>query len=41
MQGQIFSDSDRRCAMREGGEDGHFWCKRFYYEIGIERRGAW
>ena len=28
MQGQIFTDSHRRCAMREGGEDGHFWCKK-------------
>ena len=26
MQGQIFADSYRHCAMREGGGDGHFWC---------------
>ena len=28
MQGQIFADSHSHCTMREGGEDGHFWCKR-------------
>jgi len=28
MQGQIFADSHRHCAMREGGENGHFWCKK-------------
>ena len=28
MQGEIFADSHRHCAMREGGEDGHFWCKK-------------
>ena len=28
MHGQIFADSHRHCAMREGGEDGHFWCKK-------------
>jgi len=28
MQGQIFADSHRHSAMREGGEDGHFWCKK-------------
>jgi len=27
MQGQVFADSHRYCVMREGGEDGHFWCK--------------
>ena len=24
MQGEIFADSHRHCAMREGGEDRHF-----------------
>ena len=28
MQGQILADSHRHCAMRDSGEDGHFWCKR-------------
>jgi len=28
IQGRIFPDSYRHCAMREGGEDGHFWCKK-------------
>jgi len=28
MEEQIFADSYRHCAMREGGEDGHFWCKK-------------
>ena len=28
MQGQIFADSHKHCVMREGGEDGHFWCKK-------------
>ena len=28
MQGQIFADSHRHCAMREGGENWHFWCKK-------------
>ena len=28
MHGQIFADSYRHCAMREGGEDGYFWCKK-------------
>jgi len=28
MQGQVFADSHRHCVMREGGEDGHFWCKK-------------
>ena len=28
MQGQIFADTHRYHTMREGGEDGHFWCKK-------------
>ena len=28
MQGQIFANHHRHCAMRVGGEDGHFWCKK-------------
>ena len=28
MQGQIFADSHRHCAMREGGENGTFSVKR-------------
>ena len=28
MQGRIFANSHKHCAMREGGEDGHFWCKK-------------
>ena len=28
MQGQIFADYHRHCAIREGGEDRHFWCKK-------------
>ena len=28
MQGEIFANSHRHCVAREGGEDGHFWCKK-------------
>jgi len=28
MQGQIFADSHRHCAMGEDDEDGHFCCKK-------------
>jgi len=28
MQGQIFADFHGHCAMREGGENRHFWCKK-------------
>jgi len=28
MHGQIFADSHRHFTMAEGGEDGHFWCKK-------------
>ena len=27
MQGEIFADYHRHCAMGESGEDGRFWCK--------------
>jgi len=28
IQGEIFANSHRHCAMRGGGENGHFWCKK-------------
>ena len=34
MHGQTFADSFRHWAVREGSENGHFWCKKGIEQIG-------